>query len=77
MHTSRNRGLPDEETALKLLTYSGDHTEAAKRIASRALCKCGQRLVVDDALPLVAACGAFARCSKYRITVFVMFTVLS
>ncbi|TWU22855.1 hypothetical protein Poly41_71170 [Novipirellula artificiosorum] len=77
MHTSRNRGLPDEETALNLLTYSADHTEAAKRIASRALRKWGQRFMFDDVLTMVASCDVFVCSSKYRITVLVMLIVLS
>ena len=75
MHTSRNRGLPYEESAPKL-THRVDRNEAAKRLASKAL-RGSQRLVVDDALLLVSACGAFACCSRYRITVSVMFVVLS
>ena len=74
MHTSQIRRLPDEETAPKLPTHRGDRTEAD---CFKSLRKWGQRLMADDALPLAAACGAFARCSKYRMTVLVMLTVLS
>ena len=75
MHTSRNRGLHCEQSAPKL-THRVDRIEAAKRLASEALRE-SQRLVVNDMLPLVAGCVAFACCSRYRITALVTSIALS